>query len=278
MNRIFHILPIVFLITCVINLPGCGDSEAFSLDASVKNLMGTSERSPAEQAKDAFDQQNPDLRRGAIEELMHNAWALREPYIKRFAQLTKPEYEESPTVRAVAVRALGESKNRKYEPEIVAALKDPSEIVQKDAARVLDEMPTKDAEADLRLLAISGKSSDVRSACATALRHYRNDAVFRTLLRCLEDRELNVRKASHSSLRKQTGQDLGMDPTQWSTGKAGSETLPDNRVIYRKRPWWDLGRMTDQTGKIKNGKENKTGDATKATGDKPWWDWFGVSE
>ena len=250
---------------------GCDkNAEPFTLDAAFKDIMGIDSQSPSERAKDAFDQENPDARRRAIENLMHNSWALREPYLKRFAQLTDPGVEKTPTVRAVAVRALGDANNRKYEPEIIAALEDPSPIVREDAARALEQMPTDKAVEQLRSLAINDESTGVRAAASSSLKHYQTDAVFRTLLRCLEDRNLNVRTAAHESLVIQTGQDMGMDPRSWSSGEVGSETLPEPRVRYRKRPWWDFMGVTGQTSDIDTGSE----DSSK---DRPWWDWFGIT-
>lgn len=251
---------------------GCSDdAEAFSLDRAIKDALGVDQKMPVERAMEVFDQEDPDVRRRAVEKLMHNSWALREPYLKRFAQLTDPDVEKAAVVRAVAVRALGASGSRKYEREIVAALRDPSSIVRWDAANVLENMPTDRAVEPLRSLAINDTSADVRAAAAGSLRHYRTDPVFRTLLRCLEDPDLNVRNEARASLVSQTGQDLGTDPRSWSSGEVGAETLPEPTVRYRKRPWWDLMGVSGGTEKI-----DKTGD-DEGDGDRPWWDWFGTT-
>ncbi len=248
---------------------GCSDdTEAFSLDRAIKDALGVDQKMPVERAKEVFDQEDPDVRRAAVEKLMHNSWALREPYLKRFAQLTDPDVEDAAVVRAVAVRALGASGSRKYEREIVAALRDPSPIVRWDAANVLENMPTDRAVEPLRSLAINDTSADVRAAAAGSLRHYRTDPVFRTLLRCLEDPDLNVRNEARASLVSQTGQDLGMDPRSWSSGEVGTETLPEPTVRYRKSPWWDLMGVTEKTEEI---------DGEGEDGDRPWWDWFGTT-
>ena len=111
-------------------LSGCGkDKKAFSIDNTIKSAFGGGGRSPEEMAADAFDTKDPDVRRLAIEQLSRKRWALRDPYLKRFAQLTRPSLEEDPSVRAVAVRTLGRAGNTKYHPEIMSALTPPRSYV-----------------------------------------------------------------------------------------------------------------------------------------------------
>ncbi len=264
---------------------GCGskDKSVYTLDYQVKKMFGAESVTPAQQAAMAFDANDPDIRRTAIELLSRKKWALRDPYLKRFAQLTKPGLEKDPSVRAVAVRALGKARNRKYMPEILAALGDPSPVVRWDAAVVLQTLPDAQAIMTLQKLAISDKSIDVRASAAAALRQYRTSAVYRTLLRCLDDEDFTVRDAAHSSLVYQTGRDEGFDPERWSqrSGQVGMETLPEPVVYYKKRPWWDWAKITKETEAInpKRDEQDQPGPTSdKTENQRPWWDWFGTKK
>ena len=268
---------------------GCGkneDKSVYTIDHQIKKMFGGDNLRPEEKAAMAFDETDPDVRRTAIELLSRKKWALRDPYLKRFAQLTMPGIEKDPSVRAVAVRALGKAHNRKYMPEILAALEDASPVVRWDAAVVMQTMPDKKAVSTLQKMAISDESVDVRASATNALREYRTTSVFRTLLRSLADSDFTVRSAAHDSLVFQTGQDKGFDPENWSksSGEVGMETLPEPAVRYKKRPWWDWAKMTKETEAIaptydqpsaKTSSQPKSG---KKESKRPWWDWFGTTK
>jgi hypothetical protein len=248
---------------------GCGENR-FSLDKSVKGLFGADDETPEEMASRLFDEKDPDARREGIEMLSRKSWALDEPYLKRFATLTQPANESDPNVRAVAVRTLGRASDRKYMREIISALDDPAVVVRWDAAVVLTEMPSEKATRKLEWLAINDDSVDVRAAAAKALRHYREDEVYRTLLRCLADEDFLVRCEARDSLVFMTGQDRGYDPVAWvdDPAKLGRESLPEPVVRYKKKPWWDWFGVTAQTESIrKEEPEDK----------RPWWDWLDVT-
>jgi hypothetical protein len=262
----------LLLVACLAMLAGgCkGNKDEYSVDYMIKHgLFGADDGSPYEQAQMAFDERDPDVRRTAIEKLSQNERVLRDPYLKRFAQLSKPVEEEDPSVRAVAVRTLGRAGDRKYMPEIIAALDDPDPMVRWDACVVLDRMPDEKAVIRLRQMTMDANETvDVRAAAATALKHYRQDAVYRTLLRALDDPDFTVRSAAHESLVAMTGRDFGYDPMKWADdpSNVGDETLPEPAVRYRKRPWWDWMKVTSETES-----------APSADWDRPWWDWAGVT-
>lgn len=269
--------------------PGCkGDSQQYTMDYQIKKAFGYEDsKRPEVIAAQAFDESDPDVRRQAIEQLSHKSWALQDPYLKRFAVLTDPKLEKDASVRAVAVRTLGKAGNRKYQPEIVAALDDPSAMVRQDAAVVLTHMPDDKAVNRLRSLAIDAdEPDDVRAAAATALSRYRTNPVYKTLLRCLDDRSFNVRVAAHDSLVALTGQDRGMYPENWAGDpeKLGQETLPEPVVRYKKRPWWDWMKVTSETERIQQAPESpgttdgEESPKPKTSNDRPWWDWFGTTD
>jgi hypothetical protein len=261
-------------------LAGCkGDKRQYTLDYQIKKMFGGG-RTPEEMAADAFNTKDPDVRRLAIEELSHKRWALRDPYLKRFAQLTQPDREEDPSVRAVAVRTLGRAGNTKYHPEILTALTDSAPMVRCDAAVVMQAMPNEKAIPTLQKMAISDESIDCRANAAGALRHYRTDPVYRTLLRCLNDEDFTARSAAHESLVFQVGEDHGYMPENWAgdPGKLGQETLPEPKVRYRKRPWWDWMKVTKETDERHDPPVSpQSRDENKEEWKRPWWDWGGVT-
>ena len=263
------------ILAAMLPLGGCGkDPKTKTLDYQIKRVFGVDSETPTEMAAGAFDETDPDVRRVAIEKLSHKKWALREPYLKRFATLTNPKLEEDPSVRAVAVRTLGKAGDTKYHPQIIAALDDPSSVVRWDAAKVLDNLPTDKAVTKLQWLAIrKSEPLDVRAAAAKALRHYRTDPVYKTLLRCLDDENFTVRMAAHESLVYMTGRDRGFLPEKWaqSPDQIGKETLPEPVIRYKKRPWWDWMKTMKET-------EEVAAPGTEKKEKRAWWDWFGVKE
>jgi len=269
---------IIIVLAGVFFLCGCkskGD-KPFTIDSSIKSMFGANGETPAEMAANVFNTEDPDIRRRGFESMSREQWALREPHLKLFAEHTKPAAESDPSVRAIAVRTLGRAHATKYLPEVLAALHDEASVVRWDAAVVLTNMPSDDAILTLQRMAVSDKSMDARAAAATALRCYRQDSVYRTLLRCLDDESFTVRKAAHDSLVFQTKQDKGYEAEGWTgEGKAGSEVLPEPVVRYKKRPWWDWFKKTKETEAIKpENNAAKNGEKKK----RPWWDWFGTTD
>ncbi len=277
MNRhngvILHGLFVLFAATALLS-PGCKnkDSDVYTMDYQLKKLAGGDPtQTPEQMAANAFNEKDPDIRRTGIEGLSTKKWALREPYLKYFAKLTDPRLESDVTVRAVAVRTLGRAHATKYQEEINNALDDPSPVVRCDAAIVLNEMPSSDVVSRLRVLTINTEETiDVRAAAAAALKHYRTDDVYKTLLRALDDDDFSLRDAAHKSLVYMTGQDLGFAAENWakSPDQVGKETLPEPVVVYKKRPWWDWMKVTSESETVHPDAE-KQGEAEK----NKWWRW-----
>jgi hypothetical protein len=265
---------------------GCkGDSSDYTLQHGVEQMFGVDDEAPEEIAAKAFDESDPDMRRTAIEQLSNKRWALRDPYLKRFAMLSQEKHEKDPSVRAVAVRTLGRARNSKYKPQILLALADSAPVVRWDAAVVMQRWPDDEAVLRLQQLAIQDESVDVRAAAVTALQHYRTDSVYRTMLRALDDDEFTVRQAAHDALVAQTGMDKGYDPLNWvgDPDRLGQETLPEPTVRYRKRPWWDWMKVTDETEAIQPAARqpapaSQPAATQPAEKDRPWWDWFGTTD
>jgi hypothetical protein len=118
---------------------------------------------------------------------------------------------------------------------------------------------------------------DVRAAAARALKHYRTDEVYKTLLRALDDDDFTLRDAAHKSLVYMTGQDHGFVPENWagSPDEVGKETLPEQVVRYKKRPWWDWMKMTKESEAVHPDAARQAEEKKKK---RKWWRWWKKSE
>jgi hypothetical protein len=265
----------VWLAVAATLLGGCKSksSEVYTMDYQLKKLAGGDPtKTPEQMAADTFNEKDPDVRRSGIEGLSTKKWALREPYLKYFSKLTDPQIESDVTVRAVAVRTLGRAHATKYQEEINLALDDPSPVVRCDAATVINEMPSEEVVSRLRAMVIDTEEKiDVRAAAAAALKHYRTDDVYKTLLRALDDDDFSLRDAAHKSLVYMTGQDYGDASKNWakSPDQVGKETLPEPVVVYKKRPWWDWMQVTKESETLhpEAAKEEEEQNQRK------WWQW-----
>ena len=248
MNTTRRIGILLFLLSAAIT--GCGgdgDTNEDILKKQFENAPGE-KVTPVQAAAMIFDQKDPDTRRAGIEWLSHKNWALRDPYLKRFADLTDPKIEPDAAVRSVAVRVLGKAGKPLYQPQINAALDDPEPSVRWDAAVVLATMPSDKVIIRLQAIVLHDESIDARSAAAAALAQYKNDDAYRTLLQALADDEFTVRSAAHDALVTMTGVDHGYDPAAWvpDRSKIDLSHMPPPVVRHRKRPWWDWMRVTKE--------------------------------
>jgi len=179
----------------------------------------------------AFDPNDPDRRREGIIGLSQHDYGLKEPYLEGYATLLRSDRD--PLVRAAAVRALGKAQDPNYLPAVTAALSDPSVTVRQDAAAALGSLTGPAATGPLCRAALEDEDKLVRAHCAQALRHYRQQPVYDTLVKCLSDPAFAVRYEAHESLVALGGTDLGYDPRAWS--RAG---LPAKQAKGEARPWW----------------------------------------
>jgi len=239
---------------------GCNSHKGGGLGA---NLRGTT---PQQRVAMMFDVDDPDKRREGIAELSDEDWGLAEPYLKGYATLL--EIDDNSAVRSAAARALGKAgqyhrkalSKRKagpaaqqaydrfvqdYVPALAAALSDEVASVRWDAAVALDRSLRRGAGSPagepLRKHAVNDGSTDVRIACATALRHCDDPKTLATLVECLDDKAFGVRYHAHASLVALTGQDLGYEPRRWHKHLGGA--MPDSPSGQTppapRRRWWD---------------------------------------
>ncbi len=191
--------------------------------------------SPKQLVVQMFESEDPDLRRDAIERLSKKDWGRRGAYLKAYAIMTT---DSASTVRSAAVRALGRSGNAEYAKEVIAALSDREPSVRTDAAVALDSIFAPEAVGPLSLRANSDVSPDVRVASARALRHYRQQDVLETLLRCLDDPKLAVRCRAAGSLTELTGENAGTDARAWRRILTEKTDPFATTTPAKKKAWW----------------------------------------
>jgi len=219
-------------------LAGCDNPKDFTLTGASRKIMGPS---PKELVSQAFEDPDPDVRREAIAKLSSHSWGLKEPYLKGYAALLEVEMKRKapfryPMLICVAVRALGRSGDAEYLPDLLRAMKDPSDEVRWDAAVALGNVVSEAAVAPLRRAAVSDPSVDVRIACCRALRRYRRQDVVNTLVRCMSDKEFGVQYQAHEMLVELTGRDFGPSAARWA-GTDLSKLPP--KTTKRGSAWWN---------------------------------------
>ncbi len=232
--KILRYIPIVILVVLAVGCSPGGDGAGRG--GLTRKLFGPS---PKQLVVQMFESEDPDLRRDAIERLSKKDWGRRGAYPKAYAIMTT---DSAPTVRSAAVRALGRVGDAKYAKEVIAALSDHESSVRWDAAVAMDSIFAPEAVGPLSLRANSDVSPDVRIASARALRHYRQQDVLDTLLRCLDDPKLAVRCRAAESLTELTGEVAGTDARAWRR-ILNAKTDPFKHPVRPvKRAWWSRFR------------------------------------
>lgn len=210
------------MLTCL-SLTGCridkqedGSLKFKSLQPSVTELIAM-----------ALDPDDADKRRAGICGLSQHPWGLQEKVKVTDDKGKTKEVEvlkvyhliastdKDPTVRAVAINALGRAGNAKYLGTVLGGLEDGVVAVRWEAAVALDRVIGPAAVKPLTDHALRDPSMDVRAMCAKAMRHYPQRDVMETLCRVLTDQEFAVRFQAHESLVKLTGKDAQYDADDW---------------------------------------------------------------
>jgi hypothetical protein len=204
--------------------PGCrvqkeddGSLRFKSLEMSVSELIAMS-----------LDPDDADKRREGIMGLSQHPWGLRETVrvtddkgkpkdveVLKVYHLVASMPHEDTTVRGVAVNALGRAGNPKFIGTVLLCLDDDSASLRWDSAIALDRVIGPQAVKPLEDHALRDPAVDVRSSCAKALRHYKQQAVAESLCQCLNDTQFSVRFQAHASLVEVTGRDLEYDAEAW---------------------------------------------------------------
>jgi HEAT repeat protein len=150
----------------------------------------------------------------------------KDPYVKYYAEMARSD--EDHTVRAMAIRALNRVRDKEVTSLYIRALEDPHPLVRLEAAKALANIPDEVAVPALikhlkgrvevltkGRLEVEDETTDVRVACADALRNFRTSEVAQALVGVLRDRDFAVCWQSRVSLKLITGQDYRYDQAAW---------------------------------------------------------------
>lgn len=163
-----------------------------------------------------------DARRVGINGLVEKDFGKRPPYTDRYADLAS--MDPDPLVRATAIRALNQSRDKSRTKLFIKSLGDASPLVRLEAAKALRRVPDPDAaEPLLKVLNTPDEDKDVRIAAADALQHYKRLDVARSLVALLSNRDFGLAWQSRRSLKALTGRDLYYDDAAWLQYLTGPE-------------------------------------------------------
>ena len=175
-----------------------------------QNLSGDT---PVKYAKMTMSD-SADARRIGINGLVEKDFGKRPPYTNRYADLAS--LDPDPLVRATAIRALNQSRDKSRTKLFIKSLGDASPLVRLEAAKALRRVPDPDAaEPLLKVLNTADEDKDVRIAAADALQHYKRLDVARSLVALLSNRDFGLAWQSRRSLKFLTGRDLYYDDAAW---------------------------------------------------------------
>lgn len=177
---------------------------------------------PAYAVRKMDDVKSPDNQREGMLRLTDFEFARKGIYIKGYAIMARNSHDF--TVRAAALRALNRCRARGYTVLFLESLSDDQPLIRLEAADALGNVPDKEAIPLLliRMGADAEPNTDVRIACADALRNYHTTEVMRALAEVLDDQDFGVAWQARQSLELMTGQDFRYDSKAWLTYIAGA--------------------------------------------------------
>ncbi|MCC6659776.1 MAG: HEAT repeat domain-containing protein [Phycisphaerales bacterium] len=238
------------LLAAALAAGGCGDLEHARGAESLLDVAVRADRTPAEYTAMAMNQYDPNARYIGTAALAGAFFANDLPYLALFEDNAD---DADPSVRAVAIRGLGNHGEARHAPLLAAALKDPDKLVRLEAARGLQRLHNPEAT-DALLAAVrpfdplnpglgGEPEADIRAEAATALGQYADPRVVEGLIGALRDSSLAVNRAAEHSLRTLTGNDLGLEPAEWVEWRATTHDMFAGRSLYtypvfsRSRSW-----------------------------------------
>lgn len=166
---------------------------------------------PSEVARDAFNVYDPDTRRRSLALLSSAKFGGEEPYVRVYRLLSD---DQDATVKAAAIKALGEHGGVEDVKIILPHLKDEAAFVRWESAKALQKIHSTEAVGPL-IDAMKDDDADVRMAVAYALGQYAEPRVVNVLISALDDQEFGVVEAARHSLSMLTGQDFPGDGPPW---------------------------------------------------------------
>lgn len=249
---------------------GCSDAQ---IDASFQKIIKP-RRSPQQWMIIAVTDDDPDHRREATAKVAESKKFDQEWAIKGF--MTIALLESDPQTRCVAVRALGQTDDRRaaetclkilnFEKHPPAEVRPPDDICRWDATEVLANHAERSIPDDLRdemletfLDRLSGDPSRfARLAAARGLKNFQNLKSIYGLIDGLRDEDFAVAYECEDSLAWLTGVTHECDPFRWeqwveehqSDAFANAGTLPEGRKPPYSGRWGKAAYETKQWMRI----------------------------
>jgi HEAT repeats len=156
-----------------------------------------------------------DMRRVALNRIAGRKVGRGLPYTDVYKAMG--QFDDDASVRAAAVRAINQVRDRTAVGVLVAALADGDPMVRLEAAKALANMPTVAAEAPLRAIAENNEEDlDTRLAAIDALRHYKTPETQRTLVSQLNSNTFALSWQARRSLFLMTGKDMRYNESEWN--------------------------------------------------------------
>jgi hypothetical protein len=169
---------------------------------------------PSYAARKMADTTSADHRREGMLRLVDFEFARKSFYLDGYAYEARET--EDFTVRAAGLRALNRCRAKGYTALFMQALNDDQPLVRLEAADALGNIPDPQAVSLLEIhMGDAEPISDVRIACAEALRNYHSAEVMHALVGELDDRDFGVAWQARQSLELLTGQDFRYDAKAW---------------------------------------------------------------
>ena len=205
---------------------------------------------PAQAARWALDQHDPDRRREGLVLLSTATFGGAEVYVNLYRDYV--ENESDPLVKSAAIAALARhgmpADALLIAPWTSKSVTD-SVTIRWAAVQGLQRLHNPDVVGVLRDVAINEQEqSEVRSAACVAMGQYKEDRVIQALIVSLDAPELSVNVDAAESLALLTGQAFGLDGQAWkhwysAATEAGDPLSGAQDYMYptyaRDHVWWE---------------------------------------
>jgi HEAT repeats/PBS lyase HEAT-like repeat len=225
---------IVAMVTSL-SLGGCG-TIGLNYEPGTKSLLqfntGPNYQQASLRARNPYDAN--ERYRGTL--VLANApFASEDPYLTLFEQNIE---DRDPSVQMAAVRGLANHGTPEHATLLAEALDNENEIVRVEAARGLQRLHNPAAISALMRHSREGQEEDaaVRAECAHALGQYAEPRVLHHLIEVLrDDPSLTVVSSAMDALKYLTGQELGLDASQWDAWVKSEAEPFAGRTVYTYR-------------------------------------------
>ncbi|MBC7773243.1 MAG: HEAT repeat domain-containing protein [Pyrinomonadaceae bacterium] len=217
-GRFFRLLAGAAVLACGGLLTGCIPQETANQMAQSDSVLGPLFNKPSERDAVAWanDEFNADKRARGTAMLANSANGDNPKYVDYL--YVKHLADPDASVRSVAAIALALHGTPDNVPQLIPLLKDKDRSVRRSALVALQRLHNPLAVTALLEAAdpaIEFESS-VRAEAVDALGQYPEQRVLQRLIAALDDPQLIVNQAAHSSLRTLTGQDMPADRRLWA--------------------------------------------------------------